>query len=69
MIVRGDVGAGGSYLTWQASGLVEFKAWKHVSFFGGYRSLGTDYSSGSGVNEFKYDMTMHGPILALNFYW
>lgn len=31
----------------------------------GYRALYQDYSSGGGHNKFKWDMTLHGPTLAL----
>jgi hypothetical protein len=36
---------------------------------GGYRALYQDYKDGSGIDEFKYDVTMHGPILAFNINW
>jgi hypothetical protein len=71
LILRGDIGGFGvgSDLTWNLVGLVDFKPWKHVSLFGGYRALYQDYEDGSGVNEFKFDATMHGPILGLNITW
>ena len=50
-------------------GLVDFKPWKHVSLFGGYRALYQDYSTGSGNNKFAFDATMQGPILGLNIIW
>ncbi len=31
----------------------------------GYRARYQDYSSGSGNNKFKWDVTLHGPTLAL----
>jgi hypothetical protein len=31
----------------------------------GYKALFVDYSKGSGLNHFEYDMTMHGPILGV----
>ena len=29
----------------------------------GYRALAQDYSTGSGVNSFRWDVTLHGPVL------
>ena len=31
----------------------------------GYRAMSQDYSTGSGADKFEWDMTLHGPILAL----
>ncbi len=67
--LRGDLGGGGSDFTYQALGIVNYQPWKNVSVFGGYRMLSTDYSKGSGINAFKYDVDMHGPILGVNFSW
>ncbi len=67
--LKGDIGVGGSDLTYQGIGLVTYQAWKHVSFTGGYRALYRDYGSGSGLNRFEYDVTMHGPVIALNISW
>jgi hypothetical protein len=69
--LRGDIGGFGvgSDFTYNAIGLVEYKPWKHVSFLGGYRVLYQNYKDGSRIDEFKFDMTMHGPVLAVNFTW
>jgi hypothetical protein len=72
--LRGDIGVGfgagdTSDSTWNAIGLIHFRPWKHVGFLGGYRALDADYETGSGINTFKYDMLMHGPVFALNFTW
>ena len=69
--LRGDIcGFGiGSDITWNLVGMVNFKPWKHVGLFGGYRALYQDYSTGSGDNKFKFDATMHGPVLGLNITW
>jgi hypothetical protein len=32
----------------------------------GYRALDQDFSSGRGLQQFRFDATMHGPILGLN---
>ena len=72
--LRGDLGLGfgagdTSDSTWNALGLIYFQPWKHVGFTGGYRALAQDYETGSGINRFKYDMVLHGPVLAINFTW
>lgn len=69
--LRGDIGGFGigSDLTWNAVGLVDFKPWKHVGLFGGYRVLYQDYSTGSGNRKFAFDAYMHGPVLGLNITW
>jgi hypothetical protein len=66
---RGDVGLFGSDLTLNAAGLFKFQPWKHVSLLAGYRYMDIDYEEGSGADLFKYDMTMHGPLLGVNFVW
>jgi hypothetical protein len=43
----GDISIG-SDSTWNATGLITFKPWKHVAFGGGYRALHQDYSTRSG---------------------
>jgi hypothetical protein len=72
--LRGDIGVGfgvgdTSDSTWNLVGLIFFQAWKHVGFLGGYRALDVDYESGTGINQFKYDMLMHGPGIAVYFTW
>jgi len=72
--LRGDMGVGfgagdTSDSTWNALGLVYFRPWKHVGFAGGYKALAQDYETGTGINTFKYDMVLHGPVLAVNFTW
>lgn len=37
----------------------------NARFLAGYRALYQNYKSGSGSNEFKWDMTLHGPMLGL----
>ena len=67
--LRGDIGFGGSELAWNLAGLFEFQPWKHVSLIAGYRYMAIDYEDGSGADLFKYDVTMHGPLLGVNFVW
>jgi len=69
--VRGDVGGFGvgSDFSWKAAALLYWQPFKHVGFMGGYQGLYQDYEDGSGRDYFKYDVTMHGPILGINFTW
>lgn len=61
----GNVGAGGSNLSWEAGGGVGYRfevaGWP-LTAFGGYRALGYDYS-GSNGNDIK--QTLYGPLVGL----
>jgi hypothetical protein len=67
----GDIGGFGvgSDFSWQAAGLVGYRFGlfgdDNARVLAGYRALYQDYKSGSGSNEFKWNMTLHGPTLAL----
>ena len=71
LLVSGDVGGFdvGSRFSWQAIGALdyEFKRTKGVVWSGmiGYKALYVDYSRGSGLTNYEYDMTMHGPIFGI----
>jgi hypothetical protein len=71
MLFQGDVGGFGvgSDLTWSAMGLLGYK-WQGAgvewAILGGYKALGEDYSTGSGLQRFKWDVTLHGPILGFS---
>lgn len=66
---RGDIGLGGSDLTWNLAGIFKYQPWKNVSLLAGYRYMSIDYEDGSGADLFKYDVTMNGPLLGVNFVW
>ena len=68
-MARGDIGFGGSDLAWNLAGLFNYQPWKHVSLLFGYRYMDIDYEDGSGRELFKYDVSMHGPLLGVNFIW
>jgi hypothetical protein len=68
-LARGDIGFGGSDLAWNLVGLFKYQPWKHVSLLFGYRYMDVDYEDGSGADLFKYDVSMYGPLLGVNFVW
>jgi hypothetical protein len=57
----GDVGAGGSDLTWQLYGSLKYMINRHVGLGIGYRVLGVDYQDGSVL----IDMTQRGLIMGI----
>lgn len=59
----GDIGAGGSDFTWQATGLIGWKLTDTCNLGVGYRGLGTDYQNGG----FTYDVTASGPVLGVEW--
>ena len=71
-MLRGDVGGFdvGSRFSWQAVGAYNFQfaktqygVWSGII---GYKALYADYSQGSGVTFYRYNITEHGPILGLS---
>jgi len=70
-VASGDVGGFGvgSQFSWQALAAVnyDFYARNNIIWSGmlGYKALSVDYSKGSGLTRYEYDMTMHGPILGI----
>jgi len=71
LALRGDIGGFGvgSDFTWNAIGFIQWQPWKYAGILAGYRALDQDYEDGSGPDRFKYDMRLHGPVLAINFVW
>ena len=69
--VSGDVGGFdvGSKFSWQALATLNYEFLKKndVSWSGmiGYKALSVDYSQGSGLNHYEYDMVMYGPIFGI----
>ncbi|GGH07177.1 hypothetical protein GCM10007036_01910 [Alsobacter metallidurans] len=68
--LRGDIGAGGSKLTWQALAAYayDFKTANGVTYSAvlGYKALYVDYSQGVGPSRYAFDMLQHGPVLGLS---
>ena len=71
LVARGDIGGFGIGSDFAAQGLalIDWQPFKYVSFLAGYRAIYQDYESGSGPDLFRFNATMHGPILGLNFRW
>lgn len=67
----GDIGGFGasSDFTWQGLALIDFQPWKYVSIIAGYRAIGTDYETGSGPDNFLFDVIVHGPVVGFNIRW
>jgi hypothetical protein len=71
LLVRGDIGGFGvgSDFAWSATGLVGFR-WRGAglewALLAGYKALSQDYSTGSGRQQFRWDTTMHGPVVGLS---
>ena len=72
LVVSGDIGGFGvgSKISWQAQAAInyDFYVRNNVTWSGmvGYRALYVDYSRGSGLTHYEYNMTMHGPILGIS---
>jgi hypothetical protein len=70
-VASGDVGGFGvgSQFSWQALAAInyDFCVRNNVIWSGmlGYKALFVDYSKGSGLTRYEYDMTMHGPIFGI----
>jgi hypothetical protein len=70
-VLSGDVGGFdvGSKFSWQVLALLEHEfcrsrtvTWSAML---GYKALSVDYTQGSGLTLYEYDMTMHGPIFGV----
>jgi hypothetical protein len=70
-VLNGDVGGFdvGSKFSWQVLALLEHEICRSRtvtwSAMVGYKALSVDYSQGSGLTLYEFDMTMHGPIFGL----
>ena len=73
LVTRGDVGGigVGSDIAAQGLAVIDWQPFKYVSFLAGYRALYMDYSEGSlrGRDQFKFEATIHGPVVGINFRW
>ncbi|MHC4094280.1 MAG: hypothetical protein ACYSVY_29075 [Planctomycetota bacterium] len=67
--LRGDVGGFGignsAELTWQLEGTIGFRLSPEVSILAGYRAVGVDTVTGSGLSRYGVDLIQHGPFVGL----
>ena len=66
-----DIGGFGvaSDFTWSVTAVIgkDFLLFDHpASVFFGYRAIGSDFTEGSGHNQFTWDVVYHGPILGFS---
>lgn len=66
---RGDLGFGGSDMSWNAIGLLDWQPWEHFSLVAGYRALGYDYEDDDEKVDFTYDLVLQGPVLGFSIIW
>ena len=70
-VVSGDVGGFGvgSKFSWQVLAPLDHEICRSKtatwSAMLGYKALNVDYSQGSGLTLYDFDMTMHGPIFGV----
>jgi hypothetical protein len=71
LVARGDIGGFGvgSDFTWNALGILIWQPWKNVHLGAGFRALDQDYEKGEGVDRYKWDATLLGPMMGVNFLW
>ena len=67
--LRGGVGGFGisSALTWDAGALLGYTFWEHGTLLLGYRAVSVNHDEGSGKSYFKFNTTLHGPIIGVAF--
>jgi hypothetical protein len=72
IFVRGDVGGFGlgSQFSWQAVAAYSY-SWQYTGYqvaaLIGFRALGVNYSSGSGVDTLAINEVLYGPIIGVSF--
>jgi hypothetical protein len=65
--LRGDIGGGGSDLTWHALTKFTRQNTDRFGWYVGYRAIAYDYEDGSGLNYVRFDLTQHGPGAGISF--
>ncbi len=68
---RVDIGGFGvgSELTWQAFPYLSWQFNRWGSLHAGYRWVYTDYETGSGASQFRYDILTQGPQIGITFHF
>ncbi len=73
LIASGDVGGFGaaSDFTWEAMGYLAYRfplgSKAEGALLVGYKAIGDDYETGSGLSRFEWDVTLHGPVVGMAF--
>lgn len=69
LIARADIGGFGvgSDFTWSALAVADWSISENFGLVFGYRALDTDYSKGSGADQFEFDMLVSGPLLGVRY--
>ena len=71
LMVSGDVGGFGvgSKFSWQALAALNYDFYVHngITWSGmiGYKALNANYSKGSGLDHYEYDITIYGPVVGI----
>jgi len=69
--LRADIGGfgAGSTLSGQIEPLLDWRVKKRVFIQAGYRWFYSDYTTGSGLNQFRYDVWTQGPEFGATFHF
>ncbi len=67
LILRGDAGGGGSRFSWFGSAVVNYWFGESTSASLGYRILSVDRQEGTGFDQLRWDVVMHGLSLGVVF--
>jgi hypothetical protein len=65
--LRGDVGGGGSDLTWHALTRFTHQTSDRFGWYVGYRAIAYDYQDGAGLRYQRFDLVQHGPGAGIAF--
>lgn len=65
MSARADVGTGMSDLTWNILAMANYNFNRTIAVFAGWRWLSDDYSKGSGLDRFEYNIQFSGPFVGM----
>jgi hypothetical protein len=68
-LLRGDMGGFGigSKFTWQLQAYAGYHISKLFLISAGYKILSINYDKGTGVDRFRYDTNMFGPVIRFGF--
>jgi hypothetical protein len=65
--LRGDIGRGGSDLTWHVATTFRRRVNDRFDWYLGYRVISYDYSEGTGRSFQRYELMQHGPGVGVAF--